>query len=280
MIGFISSYLLSFFNAAVSRCIKNDVPQNEKLGEGSFSIIEKHFDKELDKFVVHKIAKNKREDSLATEFLEIEWHALFLFDHPNIPKVYYMTKHTLVMEYLPGKDLYYHIVSKTLSDRKDLDTSRREIKNIFTQLCKCISYVHSLNYVHCDLKPENIMYDQLTAHIKIIDWGFAKKVEEIDHRDARGSLFYVAPEVVFDIDSRHIGKENDVWALGIILYVVSSGFMPYSSSENVLEQIKAYDIYWDRPNLTHDLKTFLAKILVPYTVRPTIDELLKDEWFS
>jgi serine/threonine protein kinase len=278
MIDFISAYLISFFNDAMQYIETEkeiaDRGSNEVsiIGEGSFAIIEKHFDKQLNKFVVHKVAKDC---AGALDFLEVEWRVLFSLNtsentHPNIPKVYYITKNIIVMDYIPGKDLYRHITLDKLSCD--------EMKKIFIQVCDCIAYVHDRDYIHRDLKPENIMYNEETGHVTIIDWGFAKKVTEINHKDSVGSTYYAAPEVVFDVDRRHVGKENDVWSLGIILYVMYNGKMPYQK-EKIIEQVRAYKIHWDS-SMNPDLKTFLAKIFVPYDVRPTIRELLGDKWFS
>jgi len=94
-------------------------------------------------------------------------------------------------------------------------------------LFRAIVHIHTHNIAHRDIKPDNIMINP-QGHIKLIDFGFAKKNMRVDKKgegfeEVLGTPFYVAPEVIMG----NYGKECDYWSLGVLLCVLLSGTYPY-----------------------------------------------------
>merc|ERR1719378_726132 len=114
-----------------------------------------------------------------------------------------------------------------------------EAKLLIKNLLEAVSFIHSKGIMHRDLKPENILLASKVSNtdIKISDFGLAKISNDYPRRLPRshsicGSDFYLAPEV---IKQEEYGREIDIWALGVIAYVVMSGSLPFF--HNVLHKL-------------------------------------------
>jgi len=129
----------------------------------------------------------------------------------------------IVTEYAKNGDLLEYVRSK-----KKL--TENEAREIFTQILDALDYTHNNNIIHRDIKLENIL---LTDSNKILigDWGFAdyysigKKI-----KCSWGSLYYAAPEVCLSVE--YTGPEIDIWALGVVLYALVVGRLPFSGESN------------------------------------------------
>lgn len=103
--------------------------------------------------------------------------------------------------------------------------SETESRPLFQQIFSAIHYLHSCSWIHRDLKPDNIIYDQATGVAKVIDFEFACQYSN-DHflEEKVGTSLYISPEVR---NRKYIGPEVDIWCLGVTLYVTVVGIYPF-----------------------------------------------------
>jgi len=145
--------------------------------------------------------------------------------HPNIMKLHEVvdqrTHVHLAMELCQGMSIYHHI-KKVPNQRLDESLC----KFIFRQLIKGMAYMHSKGYAHRDLKLDNILMDPSTKQIKIIDFGFSLKASKDDRLNVYcGTPHYMDPDLVRKVP--YNGPAADVWACGIILYIILVGKLPF-----------------------------------------------------
>lgn len=143
--------------------------------------------------------------------------------HPNIVECYGFVEEGddvfLVFDYVEGKNVDNIISEKT---RIGLD----DVKNIMGQVCDAIYYAHSKNVIHRDIKPSNIVVSS-NGHVTVMDFGLASMIREtytrISHLTMSGTPAYMAPEQHEGI----VKKESDIYALGVCLYEMLSGNLPF-----------------------------------------------------
>lgn len=108
---------------------------------------------------------------------------------------------------------------------------------MFRQIVSAVAYVHSQGYAHRDLKPENLLFDEYHK-LKLIDFGLCAKPKgnkDYHLQTCCGSLAYAAPELIQG--KSYLGSEADVWSMGILLYVLMCGFLPFDD-DNVMALYK------------------------------------------
>eukprot|EP00929_Paragymnodinium_shiwhaense_P097329 TRINITY_DN59055_c0_g1_i2.p1 TRINITY_DN59055_c0_g1~~TRINITY_DN59055_c0_g1_i2.p1 ORF type:complete len:555 (+),score=146.07 TRINITY_DN59055_c0_g1_i2:122-1786(+) len=172
-------------------------------------------------FKLTSIDKEKR-DELASEC------EIFLgMDHPHVARlvdVYESAESLqLVMECMTGGELFTRIQKRKRFSEQDASEATR-------QMLLAINYLHSHGVVHRDLKLENFLYEsEESEHLKLIDFGFSK-VWKPNTKMALscGTLSYVAPEVL----GKNYTSQCDMWSLGVIVFILLVGYMPFSGSEN------------------------------------------------
>jgi len=158
--------------------------------------------------------------------LESEVEIFLCMDHPHITRLYdvYENGDTLhlVMECMEGGELFDRVTEiKRFTERDAADA--------VWQMLLAINYIHTHGIVHRDLKLENFLYDQKgSSHLKLIDFGFSKMWDpNIKMQVSCGTLAYVAPEVL----GKCYTSQCDLWSLGVIGFIIISGYMPFSGSE-------------------------------------------------
>lgn len=131
------------------------------------------------------------------------------------------------MDYISGQSLYELLLQKRI-------ISEEEASQLMFKVLKAINYMHSNDIVHRDIKPENIIIDE-HGDPKIIDFGFSRDTwgGKRQLKTIVGSKIYMAPEILKDDPQ---GLPNDIWALGVILYLMLTGVYPFHS-KNIEQSI-------------------------------------------
>lgn len=153
--------------------------------------------------------------------------------HPHIARLYevVITEKLvwLVLEYCPGDELYAYVL-------RHGRLSTDQVQRIFAQLCGAVAYIHTKNIVHRDLKLENILLDKFDR-VKLCDFGFTRECEPKRLLQTFcGTICYAAPEMVRG--EKYQGQAVDVWALGIILYALLCGELPFDEEDEVQTRLR------------------------------------------
>ncbi|CAL4914289.1 unnamed protein product [Urochloa decumbens] len=201
-----------------------------------------------------------------------------LVKHPNIVQLYEVmatkTKIYFVLEYVKGGELF----NKVRRGRLKEDVARK----YFQQLISAVDFCHSRGVYHRDLKPENLLLDG-SRDLKISDFGLSalpdcKRQDGLLHTSC-GTPAYVAPEVI----SRkgYDGAKADIWACGVILYVLLAGYLPFQD-KNLIDMYKKIfkaELKW--PSwFSSDARKLLRRLLHPNpSARISIAEIMEHPWF-
>jgi serine/threonine protein kinase len=222
--------------------------------------------------VVLKSAK-KNDANLARE---IHHHRQFI--HPHIARLYevIVTEELvwLVLEYCPGDELYNYLLAHGA-----LEPSK--VQRIFTQLVGAVSYVHNKSCVHRDLKLENILLDK-HGDVKLVDFGFTREYEGKSNylQTWCGTVCYSAPEMLKG--EKYAGEKVDVWSLGIILYALLVGELPFDEDDENVTKMKILKEDPKYPeNFPIQAKELCQALLSKRPIlRPTLADILQNPWLS
>ncbi len=207
--------------------VLNDYDRKDVLGEGGFGKVYYAVHRETNEKVAIKFMDISHYLTHADQIEEIyrEADALQKLHHNNIINLYkafvQRKEVILIMEYAGGGEL-----KDKVEELKDLDEIYA--RTIFQQICSAMSYCHNRGLIHRDLKLENVLFkDKESAIIKIVDFGIAGvcKAQQKDKTDS-GTLSYMPPEVLSGLNL-DAGPAIDVWALGVMLYAMVYGKMPF-----------------------------------------------------
>ncbi|KAF1845937.1 kinase-like protein [Cucurbitaria berberidis CBS 394.84] len=222
--------------------------------------------------VVLKSAK-KDDTNLARE---IHHHRQFI--HPHIARLYEVivteTLVWLVLEYCPGDELYNYLLAKGA-----LEPSK--VQRIFTQLVGAVSYVHNKSCVHRDLKLENILLDK-HGDVKLVDFGFTREYEGKSNylQTWCGTVCYSAPEMLKG--EKYAGERVDVWSLGIILYALLVGELPFDDDDEMITKAKILKEEPTYPeNFPPQARELCQSLLSKRPIlRPSLADILQNPWLS
>uniref|UniRef100_A0A665X6F8 non-specific serine/threonine protein kinase n=1 Tax=Echeneis naucrates TaxID=173247 RepID=A0A665X6F8_ECHNA len=200
-----------------------------------------------------------------------------ILNHPNIVKLFEVieTDRTLylVMEYASGGEVFDYLVAHGRMKEK-------EARAKFRQIVSAVQYCHQKHIVHRDLKAENLLLDA-DMNIKIADFGFSNEFTLGNKLDTFcGSPPYAAPELFQG--KKYDGPEVDVWSLGVILYTLVSGSLPFDGQnlkelrERVLRGKYRIPFY-----MSTDCENLLKRFLVLNPAkRGTLEQIMKDRWIN
>ncbi|XP_056387678.1 testis-specific serine/threonine-protein kinase 1-like [Hyla sarda] len=256
------------------------------LGEGSYAKVKSAFSEHLKCRVAVKIIDRRKAPSdFLQKFLPREMDILPLMNHRYIVKTYE------IFEIAEGK-IYMVMELGAQGDLLEFIRSRGPMpelmaRKLFHQLATALKYCHDLDIVHRDLKCENILLDK-EFNIKLSDFGFARHLSYnnsdkiVLSKTFCGSAAYAAPEVLQGIP--YDPKVYDIWSLGVILFIMVSGSMPYDDSniKKMLRVQKQHCVNFPRSkHLSTDLRDIIYNMLQPdVRQRLTIDETLNHSWLK
>lgn len=167
---------------------------------------------------------------------------------------------------IPGMDLFDYIELRT-------DMDEDECRSIFYQVASAIHHLHSVGVVHRDIKDENIILDG-DGNIKLIDFGSATYIKNGPFSVFVGTIDYAAPEVLRG--QLYSGKEQDVWAAGILLYTIIFKENPfYDGTEIMNAELRI-------PHVVSEESVALIKKMLNRNIsdRPTMEEVMSDPWIK
>ncbi|CAL8273976.1 unnamed protein product [Merluccius merluccius] len=214
-------------------------------------------------------------NSLQKLFREVR--IMKILNHPNIVKLFEVieTDRTLylIMEYASGGEVFDYLVAHGRMKEK-------EARAKFRQIVSAVQYCHQKHIVHRDLKAENLLLDA-DMNIKIADFGFSNEFTLGNKLDTFcGSPPYAAPELFQG--KKYDGPEVDVWSLGVILYTLVSGSLPFDGQnlkelrERVLRGKYRIPFY-----MSTDCENLLKRFLVLNPAkRGTLEQIMKDRWIN
>ena len=260
--------------------IKNDstgivYQKGQLLGKGGFSYCYKCLDLKEQKIYALKELKN--EDVSRNE---IEIHKSLKHNNIVSYKDSIIDNDTvyIIVEFCENKDL----ASFFGENKKRKNLKEIEVQYFILQIIHALKYLHKRRIVHRDLKPGNIFLNK-NLEVKIGDFGLAKQFaymgEKIKHQG--GTLQYMAPEVVENSESSF---EVDIWAIGVIMYYLIIGKLPFrgSNQEETKEKIKKVDYTYKKDAIISEAaKDLISQILVKDPIkRPSLRQILMHDFFK
>ncbi|KAM7362472.1 nuak family kinase 1 [Cochliomyia hominivorax] len=249
----------------------------KKLGQGTYGKVQLGINKETGQEVAIKtIKKCKIEAEADLVRIRREVQIMSSVQHPNIIHIYEVfenrEKMVLVMEFAAGGELYDY-----LSERKVL--SEEEARRIFRQVATAVYYCHKHKICHRDLKLENILLDE-NGNAKIADFGLSNVFDEqCLLATFCGSPLYASPEIVEG--TPYHGPEVDCWSLGVLLYTLVYGSMPFDGSnfKRLVKQISQGDYY--EPKKPSRASSLIKEMLtVCPRKRATIEQICSHWWVN
>ncbi|XP_057198450.1 calcium/calmodulin-dependent protein kinase type II subunit gamma isoform X3 [Triplophysa rosa] len=254
----------------------------EELGKGAFSVVRRCVKKSTGQEYAAKIINTKKLSARDHQKLDREARICRLLKHPNIVRLHDSISeegfHYLVFDLVTGGELFEDIVAREYYSEADAS-------HCINQILESVSHIHQHDIVHRDLKPENLLLASKMkgAAVKLADFGLAIEVQGDQQAwfGFAGTPGYLSPEV---LRKDPYGKPVDIWACGVILYILLVGYPPFwdEDQHKLYQQIKAgaYDFpspEWD--TVTPEAKNLINQML---TINPakriTSDQALKHPW--
>jgi len=262
---------------------KNDFEVIELIGQGQYGeVFSANYKRNDNATVAVKFLKCKK----ASEKLRIrdEIDILKELKHDNVIQLFGAyedhCQFVQVLEHLSGGELFQRVI-ECAESLSEFDIAHQFMR----QICQACSYLTSKDVVHLDIKPENVMCNHLKKDclVKLVDFGFARKLSENDIRVLQGTPEFVSPEV---IKYEPVTLKTDMWSIGVLTYVLLSGLSPFLGENNqeTYDNIVSCDYTTDEPefeDISEEAKDFIVKLLkVKHDDRMSADEALEHPWLK
>eukprot|EP00063_Salmo_salar_P096524 XP_014071359.1 PREDICTED: obscurin-like isoform X4 [Salmo salar] len=252
---------------------------HEEIGRGTYG-------------VVKRVTHRRTGEGFAAKFVPLrsstrtrafqERDLLSRLAHPRVACLldFFSTRRTLVLvtEVCSSHGLLDHLLSKG-------SVSEREVQMYIQQILEGVGHIHSMNILHLDIKPDNIlMVFPPREEIKICDFGFCQEIDTSRHQYSKfGTPEFVAPEI---IHQDPVTIASDIWSIGVVAYLCLMCRCPFMGETDraTLLRVGEGTLNWDAPDLTYrstGAQGFLRTVLQPDPEkRPTAFECLGHEWFQ
>ncbi|KAM4722762.1 NUAK family SNF1-like kinase 1 [Rhinophrynus dorsalis] len=257
--------------------IKHRYELLETLGRGTYGKVKKAMEKATGKMVaVKSIQKDRITDELDRVHLQREIEITALLEHEHVIQVFEVfesrDKIIIVMEYASNGELYDFINNKQ-------QIPETEARRFFRQIVSAIHYCHKNGIVHRDIKLENILLDD-NLNVKLADFGLSNLYKKDKVLETYcGSPLYASPEIVNGLPYQ--GPEVDCWALGVLLYALVYGIMPFDNSnyKTLADQISSGQ-YRQPPHLSGACGLIDWMLTVNTARRATIEDIANHWWVN
>ncbi|KRZ75168.1 SNF-related serine/threonine-protein kinase, partial [Trichinella papuae] len=250
------------------------------IGKGHFAVVKLARHVFTGEKVAVKVIDKNRLDLPSVMHLFQEVRCMKLVRHPNVVRLYEVidtqSKLFLILE-LGDYDLYDFIMCRASAKR----IGERQAQRYFSQIVEAIAYCHKLHVVHRDLKPENVVFFEKLDMVKLTDFGFSHLFTPGQMlKTSCGSLAYSAPEIL--LGNAYDAPAVDIWSLGVILYMLVCGRLPFQEASDSETLTKILDCSFSLPShLSDDCQKLICSMLVRDPAsRATLTEIAKSKWVN
>lgn len=208
----------------------------ELIGEGGMALVYKANDLLLNRIVAVKVLRPQfASDAQFVERFRREAQAAASLSHPNVVNIYDVGQdggiYFIVMEFVQGRDL------KTIMREDPATFTVKKVVDIAIQICRALEHAHAKNVIHRDIKPHNILITD-DGVVKVTDFGIARAVSSATLTQTGmiiGSVHYFSPE---QAKGANIGPQSDLYSLGVVLFELLTGQLPYSGDTPIAIALK------------------------------------------
>ncbi|TMS38626.1 hypothetical protein L596_005310 [Steinernema carpocapsae] len=251
----------------------------EEIGSGAFGVVHRCVERATGNTFAAKFVNTPHEADKETVRKEI--HTMSELRHPSLINLHDAFEDddemVMIYEFMSGGELF-----EKVSDEKNR-MSEEEAIDYMRQVCNALRHMHEMNYVHLDLKPENIMFTTKKSNqLKLIDFGLTAKLDPRQSvKVTTGTAEFAAPEIAL---GKPVGFYTDMWSVGVLSYILLSGLSPFGgeNDEETLKNVKNCDWNMDDPSfssISDNAKDFIRKLLsAEPTERINIHEALDHPW--